>query len=292
MLTSKSQAEFILHLEQKGYVSKSTQRAAYYATHYANWLQAHQLCVEEATYNDLLNYIGHLQASGSSKHKVNEALRNLRLYYTYLQIPNIAYGVAIRGEQHQSLPLLSAKELEQLYQHFAPQSQQGYWRHSDKLLLGLIIYQCLAPRELFRIALNELDLSQGTLYIPAGLKHKAARRLKLEAHQIMPLHHYVQNHRDSSTEKLFSPQCSCLGRLQGQLKGLFKQVHKQAQEIGVDLIRFTQLRQSRLTLWIQQYGLRQAQYMGGYKRVANVERYRQQDTEELSASVQQYHPLK
>lgn len=284
--------DFILHLEKNGYVAKSRQRAEYYASDYLDWLNQRNLDIKEATYNDLLNYIGHLQITGSSKSKVNEALRNIRLYYYYLQIPNIAYGVVIRGEQQQSLPLLNSEELDKLYHHFETQSQKGYWRHSDKILLGLIVYQCLDTRDIFRIELNDLNLNKGTIYIPEGIKRKASRTLKLEPHQIIPLHEYIQSHREKeTTEKLFSPQCTCLGRLQGQLKDLFKQVQQQAKAIELDIIRFNQVRQSRITLWIKQYGLRKTQYMAGFKRVDNVERYKQQDTEDLSEYVKKYHPL-
>ena len=284
--------KFILHLEKNGYVAKSRQRAEYYATDYLNWLNQRNLEIKEATYNDLLNYIGHLQKQGSSKSKVNESLRNIRLYYDYLQIPNIAYGVKIRGEQHESMPLFSEAELDKIYQSFTTQSKKGYWRFSDKIILGLIVYQCLDTRDIFRIELNDLNLEKGTIYIPEGIKRKASRSLKLESHQIIPLHDYIQNHREENvTEKLFSPQCTCLGRLQGQLKDLFKQVKQQAQENNINLIRFNQIRQSRITLWIKQHGLRKTQYMGGFRRVDNVERYRQQDTEDLSEYVNKYHPL-
>lgn len=284
--------DFILHLEKNGYVAKSIQRAEYYASDYLDWLNQRNLDIKEATYNDLLNYIGHLQITGSSKSKVNEALRNIRLYYDYLQIPNIAYGVVIRGEQQQSLPLLSSEELDKLYHHFETRSQKGYWRYSDKIILGLIVYQCLDTRDVFRIELTDLNLNKGTIYIPEGIKRKASRTLKLEPHQIIPLHEYITKHREKDiTEKLFSPQCTCLGRLQGQLKDLFKQVQQQAKEIELDIIRFNQVRQSRITLWIKQYGLRKTQYMAGFKRVDNVERYKQQDTEDLSEYVKKYHPL-
>jgi site-specific recombinase XerD len=182
---------FKLHLSKRGYVSKSIQRAVYCASAYETWLGQSHLSLREATYNDLLNYVGHLQKTGSSKSKCNEFLRNLRLYYEYLQLPNIAYGVKIRGETHQSMPFLTAEELDKIYHHFEPRSQ----------------------------------------------------------------------------------------------------IKAQAQEIGLDVIRFNQLRQSRLTLWIRQHGLRQAQYMAGFRRVGNVERYRQQDTEDLRAYVLKYHPL-
>ena len=284
---------FILHLEKNGYVEKSVQRAEYYASDYLDWLTQRNLDIKEATYNDLLNYIGHLQITGSSKHRINESLRNIRLYYDYLKLPNIAYGVVIRGEQHQPLPLLSDEELDKLYQRFETQSRKGYWRFSDKIILGLIVYQCLDTRDIFRIELTDLDLTKGTIYIPEGIKRKASRTLKLEPHQIIPLHEYITNHREKdTTQKLFSPQCTCLGRLQGQLKELFKQVKEQAREINLDVVRFGQLRTSRLTLWVRQYGLRKAQYLAGFKRVDTIERYRQQDTEDLSEYVKKYHPLK
>ena len=283
---------FILHLEKNGYVAKSRQRAEYYATDYLNWLNQRNLEIQEAVYNDLLNYIGHLQKQDSSKSKVNESLRNIRLYYDYLQIPNIAYGVKIRGEQHESMPLFSEAELDKIYQLFETKSQKGYWRFSDKILLGLIVYQCLDTRDIFRIELNDLNLEKGTIYIPEGIKRKASRTLKLEPHQIIPLHDYIQNHRENEvTEKLFSPQCTCLGRLQGQLKDLFKQVKQQAQENEINLIRFGQIRNSRITLWVRRYGLRKAQCLAGFKRVDTVERYRTNDTEDLIEHVQKYHPL-
>ena len=284
--------KFSTYLVKMGYVEKSIQRAVYYAEDYENWLIQKHLTAKEATYNDLLNYIGYLQQTGSSKTRINEALRNIRLYYNYLQVPNIAYQVVLRGEEKKQLPLLTSEELERLYNHFETRSQKGYWRHSDKILLGLIVYQCLDTRDIYRLELGHLNLESGKIYIPEGIKRKASRTLKLEAHQIIPLHHYINNHRDTSTEKLFSPQCTCLGRLQGQLKDLFKQVKEQAKEIDIDLVRFNQIRQSRITLWIRQHGLRKTQYMGGFRRVDNVERYRQQDTEDLSEYVQKYHPLK
>lgn len=284
--------KFSAYLVKMGYVEKSIQRAVYYAEDYENWLAQKHLTAKEATYNDLLNYIGDLQKQGSSKTRINESLRNIRLYYNYLQVPNIAYQVVLRGEEKKQLPLLTSEELERLYNHFETRSQKGYWRYSDKILLGLIVYQCLDTKDMYRLELGHLNLESGKIYIPEGIKRKASRTLKLEAHQIIPLHHYINNHRDTSTEKLFSPQCTCLGRLQGQLKDLFRQVKEQAKEIDIDLVRFNQIRQSRITLWIRQHGLRKTQYMGGFRRVDNVERYKQQDVDDLREYVMKYHPLK
>jgi site-specific recombinase XerD len=280
------------YLIKNGYVNKSIQRAESVAAHYQHWVKEQQLNINTVIYNDLMNYVGHLQKQGSSKSKINEYLRNIRLYYEYLKIPNIAFGVVIRGEEKNTMPLLNDEELEKIYNHFESKSKKGYWRYSDKIILGFIVYQCLDTKDIYRIELKDLDLTKGTIYIPAGVKRKASRTLKLEAHQIVPLYEYISNHRAKEvTQKLLSPQCTCLGRLQGQLKDLFKQVNTQTEEININLIRFSQIRQSRITIWIRQHGLRKTQYLGGYKRVDNVERYRQQDVEDLRESIKKYHPL-
>ena len=283
---------FVEYLEKNGYVNKSIQRAASVAAWYNEWLQTQNLNPQTAQYSDLMNYIGSLQKQESSKAKINEYLRNIRLYYEYLAIPNIAFGVVIKGEEKNIMPLFTDEELDKIYNHFESRSKKGYWRYSDKIILGFIVYQCLDTKDIFRIELKDLDLTKGKIYIPKGQKRKASRTLKLEAHQIVPLYEYTQKYRDKeSTEKLLSPQCTCLGRLQGQLKDLFKQVKKQSEEINIPLIRFNQIRQSRITIWIRQHGLRKTQYLGGYKRVDNVERYRQQDVEDLRESIKKYHPL-
>jgi len=183
---------FILHLEKNGYVPKSIQRAEYYAINYKDWLTRRNLNSKEATYNDLLNYIGDLQKQGCSKSKINESLRNIRLYYDYLQIPNIAFGVKIKGEQHESMPLFNEEELETIYDGFETKSKKGYWRFSDKIILGLIVYQCLDTRDIFRIELTDLDLKKGTIYIPEGIKRKASRTLKLESNMDLEKHNILQ----------------------------------------------------------------------------------------------------
>ena len=105
--------------------------------------------------------------------------------------------------------------------------------------------------------------------------------MNLEAHQILQLHHYIENHRDKTTEKLISPQTAKFANLHDQFKALNNQIRKLGTEINCNIVRLNQLRQSRITLWIKQHGLRKTQYMAGFKRVENVERYRQQDSEDL-----------
>jgi len=115
--------------------------------------------------------------------------------------------------------------------------------------------------------------------------------LQLEAHQILQLHHYIENHRDKNGTKLISPQAEKFDNLHDQITNLNRQIRKLGETLQMDIKRLSQLKQSRITLWIKQHGLRKTQYLAGFKRVENVERYRQQDSEDLKQYVMQFHPL-
>ena len=283
-------ANFAAYLENEGYLPKTIRRSVGYATQYTHWLNHHHIAMHQATYNDLLAYIGHLQTARKSAPLINNQLRSIRRYYTYLQLPNIAYGVHIKGTCQSQLLPLTATHLDQLYHHFLPASI-GPYRHTDLLFLGLMIYQALDEQDILRLQFTDLDLAKGTLYVPAGIKRKAGRTIALMAHQVIPLQHYLTHHRKEN-ELLFYPQCISFNRLHDQFKVLSIKVKNLAKTLNISFIRFSQLRKSRITLWIQQYGLRKAQYLAGFRQVHNVEVYQQQDTTDLVAAVQQYHPLK
>lgn len=282
---------FTSYLIKNGFVAKSIQRAVYCAAHYQSWLQSVNLTIAEATYKDLLNYIGYLQYLQKSKPVTNEHLRSISLYYQCLQLPNIAYQVRVRGEEKKQYAMFSEEELSHIYNSYQPSAQKGFWRYSDKILLGFTIYQALDERDIERLEIQHLNLQTGKLEVPGGSKRKVARTVSLEAHQILQLHHYIENYRDKTTEKLISPQAAKFTNLHDQFKALNQQIRALAKTLELNIQRLHQLRQSRITLWIKQYGLRKTQYLAGFRRVENVERYRQQDSEDLRQYVLEYHPL-
>ena len=281
---------FTAYLIKNGFVEKTRQRMLYCANHYQKWLTQRNLTVEEAVYKDLLNYIGYLQQS-KSKQVINEHLRAVSHYNRHLQIPDIAYQVRVRGIENRQCLMFGEEELNHIYNSYQPKARKGVWRHSDKILLGFTVYQALDERDIERLELQHLNLQTGKLHVPGGSRRKEARFLNLEAHQILQLHHYIENHRDKTTEKLISPQAAKFSNLHDQFKALSSQIRTLAAEINCNIVRLNQLRQSRITLWIKQHGLRKTQYMAGFKRVENIERYRRQDSEDLRQYVLQFHPL-
>jgi site-specific recombinase XerD len=265
---------------------------------FTTWLQLNKLTLKTIKYNQLLNYIGHLQNQEKSKTSINTTLRAIEHYYHFLKLPNIALNVRIRGIAQEQIILLTEEELQDIYTNYQDKTKHGYFKYSNKLLLGLMIFQALDKQDIMNLELSDLDLKKGILKVPGGVRRKNSRIVKLEANQIIPFHEYITNHRGigrnnkpntEQSEKLFHPNCNKEQRLHDQLKALAKTIKEQNQEIHFK--RLTQLKQSRIGIWIDLYGLRKTQYLSGYKNVGNIEKYRNKDMKNLSKQIEMFHPL-
>jgi hypothetical protein len=161
-----------------------------------------------------------------------------------------------------------------------------------------MIFQGLDKQDLINLELNDILLEKGIVKVPGGIRRKNSRTVQLEAHQIIPLHDYTTNYRGIgrngkvSTEeslKLFHPNVNKEQRVHEQLKALAKDIRAQNPDLNIK--RLTQLKQSRIGIWIDLYGLRKTQYLAGYKDVGNIEKYRNKDMKNLSKQIELFHPL-
>jgi len=227
-----------------------------------------------------------MQNEKRSKSLINEYLRGLSHYYEYKKLPNVTLEVRLLGETKSKLPLLKEVKLDEIYNNFSPLKAEKS-NQTDKIILGLIIYQALDRTEILKLRLDELNLAQGKLKIVGGIKKKAERILNLKSHQIIPLHEYINNHRINLNEKLLSFTCEKYSRLRNQLKRILIQIQSKNKEI----INFNQLKQSRYAIWIQKYGIRKAQYLGGFKQPSSVQIYQDMYLEDLKNNIKKYHPL-
>ncbi len=282
---------FYKHLQQKSYVIETVSYYSRNAYYYKNWLSSKGISLKEARYTNLMEYVAYLQSTGKSSVMINKHLKSIELYYDYLQLPNIAHTVRLKNTKKHARLFLTEKELDQLY-HTYQTSTTTYLKHTNKLLLGLTIYQGLEIQELLTLEKTDVNLGQGILQIRAGKFLKNDRKLELKAHQIIPLQQYITNHRKpSEAELLFLPQALYKHRLKYQLGTIHLELKELAKTTDISYKSLQQLRQSRIVQWIKHYGLRQAQYLSGHKGITSIERYQKQDLEDLSKQVQQYHPL-
>jgi len=271
------------------------------AFYYTSWLKNNHSNLQKATYKDLMDYVGYLKdVEQKTKNTINEHLRGIEIYYRYLELPNIAFKVRVRGHQEQIPLLLNEEELKKIYEHYDGYLQGSHLRYSNKILVGLFIYQAVDITELQRIELHDVDLEKGTIYLPAGARIKNSRIVNLEVHQIIALHEYITKYRTKKTkykqhqytsDLLFTPQAEKKHRLMTQCKYISKHLKIQTKELEVNYQSLRQLRQSRISIWIKQYGIRQAQYLSGRRKAHTIERYRKLDLEDLSDKIQKFHPL-
>jgi len=293
--------EFRLYLQQnKGYVEKTAKHSLFCINEYLQWIKEEKLSIKKVSYKDILNYIGSLQQRSCSKSKINHQLRTISQYNEFLKITDHAKDVRLRGIKKENNAFLSDTELNKIYQNFESKNKKGHYLYSDKIMVGLVIYQALEEKDIFRLELKDLDLEQGKIYIKSGLKTKEARTLDLQAFQIIPLKNYIDNYRKSyhkdheeqESAKLFTPNCDKPHRLHDQFKIIARSLKEQAEREQINLPKIGVLRQSRIVLWIKQYGLRKAQYLGGFRAINAVERYQQEDITDLQDYIKEHHPLK
>jgi integrase/recombinase XerD len=287
---------FSEYLERAGLARSNYRRMEILAEGWLAWLKRKQLPLETTTYTDLLDYVGHLQKQDKSRYVINRTLQTISHYYRFQNLPDIAFGVRLRGVTQTAVgKLLTAEQLTDLYDGFEIKVDKGYYHHSDKLILGLMIFQGLEMGEIERLELNDLELERGMVKVPSG-RFRMPRTVPLEGQQILPWRRFVDDVRPSlitePSDKLLAPQADKRQRLHHQLKRLSKSAKAQSNTIlDLELTKLNQLRQSRIAIWVESYGLRKAQYLSGLRQLLSVERYQKQRLEDLQRQIGQHHPL-
>ena len=267
-------------MKAQQYTSKTAKYYANYADYYCTWLTSKQLVIATTNYNVLLDYIGFLRLSKSNT-MVNQHIRAIALFYEFLKLPNFANGVQLKSDKKDVKLYLTDKELNSIYTNYTAKY---------KLMLGLIIFQNLASKELIHLKLVDIDLDKGTLYVASGKYVKNSRILPLAAHQIIPLHHYITD-RKTTGEYLFINTLKQAYKIEKQRVQIHKALVKQTQDSAINYQSLQQLQQSRIVSWIKQYGLRKAQYLSGHKSILSIERYQNQDIQDLAKQIKKLHPL-
>jgi len=263
---------------------------------YQEWLSKRGLDIQTAQYKDLMDHVGYLQKHGKSIHRVNHVLRSISHYYDYKGWPNIAQTTRMRGvPRTQPQGLLSEEDLRELYESYYPEPHRNNYHHTDKLILGLLIYQALDMSEFMKIELQDVQLERGMIYVKSG-RQKKERYVPLKANQVLILDRYIRETRpklaSKTSDKLFSPQADDYELLHYQFRLLSIKMKTHAkEELDISLNKLSQLRQSRIAIWVKEDGIRKAQYLAGFRNVSSAERYRKASLEDLKKQVNIYHPL-
>jgi len=175
-------------------------------------------------------------------------------------------------------------------------------------MLGLLVYQGLTREELETLRPEHLKLREGKISIPETNKN-SGRTLELKPFQILDLQEYVLVIRPKILAERRSAErpgrkprefraVEAIEQLFTSLNGS-ENIKSSLLHLGYALKKInpkyrnaTQIRQSVITEWLKEKGLRQVQYMAGHRYVSSMERYLTTNLEDLREALNKHHPLK
>ena len=273
--------DFKKYLGEKNYSLKTTREIINQTKRYKEWLKAKNLEAKELSYPDLQNYIGYLQTLSIKVHGINQHIRSVGHYQRYTKHPDPTIEVRILGREEKNNILLTNEEIEKILKTY---KEKGPYEETEWIILNLIIYQALERHELGNLKKAEINLEEGKINISQSRKRNG-RTLKLESHQILILQKYKQSIPKERESFII------YGNLRHKLENLLKTLRKHKIHHKIPVENYNQLRQSQYKEWIKQYGLRKAQYLGGFKSIKGIQKYKAQDLEDLKENIRKYHPL-
>lgn len=297
-------------------MSKETIRAYnYYLLSFISWLDGESLETEAVSGPDLMAYLNYLKKQGKSKLHGSHCLIAVRHYFDWQlqqskREDNPAKHIKLRGLKGTKLHnILSKEELEGIYHKYdaaqAPTGKphtfrmQQLVRQRNKTMLGLIVYQGLVTSEINNLAIGDLKLKEGTVYVAGGRKSNE-RTLELKPHQIMELMEYLYTTRkellsycSGDRQQLYLPAPASGQRTasQNDTINIWKRLTADVRKQQPRFTNFLQVRTSVITHWLKQYNLRQVQYMSGHRYVSTTERYLINQMEDLQKDIDQFHPI-
>ena len=270
---------FEKYLVSLKFTSKTIKRYVVWEREFEHYFEGQEL--KDLSYNELLVYFQDKQSKGLTRSTLVHILARIKRYYSYLNVPNPLENFRLKGyEKPKQLHYLSGEELEQIEQAASRSERLKPW---EKIMLGLLIYQGLATEELPHLRVKEVDLQAGVLNVPAS--NLAGRELPLEARQMLLLLAYTQNKK---------PYAKLLPSLSvGKVGNRYEYLKRQIKELvpAIQFKNLSQLRSSRIRLWIEARGILAAQYLAGHRSLISTQYYQKEESAALRAIFEDIHPM-
>ncbi|HAD96133.1 MAG TPA: hypothetical protein DCG19_01945 [Cryomorphaceae bacterium] len=258
---------------------------------FLNWCTHQNINPATASLDQLYTYKKELVEQGLKAQTVQQHLSILKHYYASIdREDNPALLVKHKKREH-TLPehLFGEDELKELYRSL---EASNLVQRRDKVMIGMVIFQGLRREELTLIETEHLNLDTTTLYVPSTTKTNS-RNIELHPMQMKDLLAYVYDYRplllkeaQKNTTRLFFSM--------GTGNAMNNAIQRKMDTLRhwhPALRSLAQLRESRISLWVQAYGLRKAQYLSGIKYTSSMLRYKTQDIEQLKRKLAVVHPM-
>ena len=286
-----------------------------YLLRFISWMDGENIEAEAASSADLMAFLGYLSKLEKSKQNRSHYLIAVRHFFDWqLQLDkrsdNPAKLIKLRGLKSRKLyNILAKEELESIYhKHDAGQAPTGrshtyhiqrLTQQRNKTMLGLIVYQGLLTSEINALAVADLNLKDGTLFVAGGRKSNE-RILELKPHQIMELMEYLQTTRKAllsygtgERQELYLPAPASGQKTitNNDSINVWKRLSDEVRKQHPRFLNFLQVRTSVITYWLKVHNLRQVQYMAGHRFLSTTEGYLINQMEDLQKDIDAFHPI-
>ena len=285
------QETFTNYLIKQGLRTKTAQNYSKKLERIKQSIKSQNLNINTLSLEQLYDIKNQCKEQGLSLATIKQYFVCLKYYYHFIERKDNPAQLVKFQRRQQTLPtnLLSHHEILSLYQSYPINSIKD---KRDIAILGIMLFQGLKRAEVEQLELHYLDVNQAELYVPATSQTNA-RTLELHPIQMKHLLEYIYEVRDillreknKETNLLFfslGTGKSINNVLSSSVKEL-KQKNKYFKSL-------TQLRESRISLWLKEFGVRKTQYLSGMKNASSLMRYVTHDIEKLRQKLCIVHPL-
>jgi len=283
--------DFKHYFEKRGYKPRTIRGYTNSLKQFFRWCEDNCINPEVATIEELYDYQSYTREQGLAVATIRERTIILKHYYRCIKRPENP-ALLLRAErQEKKLPkgMLDEEMLVELYLGILPKT---HIQKRNKCMLGLILFQGLKRADLSQLKPEHINEDQSRIYVPETNKTNA-RYIPLKAIQREDLRHYIYTLRSQliiearkESDYLFFSQGTGKG-LNNSLGLMFRALKKQYPNLG----SLQQLRESKITLWVKEFGIRKTQYLSGIRYASSVLRYKAIDNDKLKHKIALIHPM-
>jgi integrase/recombinase XerD len=253
--------------------------------------------VHECSYSDMLDFVKEVRKEGHSIDHESRYVRAIRQLYASEIVnermtANPVGSMVIRGRVRR-LPhnLLTPEQLQNIYHSYTPQTDNQL---RNKVILGLYINQGLMRTDINRLEIQDINLVKGTIRIRKNIK-LSERKLPLAAYQVLILSDYISRVRPQLLKQSEYQKGDRLFFTYAHGQTINEALRKLLQDLKrkhPELKTFGQIRSSVVSQWVKEKPIREAQYMAGHGSIISTQYYQDVNLQDLSSSLNEYHPLK
>jgi site-specific recombinase XerD len=162
----------------------------------------------------------------------------------------------------------------------------------ELVMLGVFLFQGIRLDEIKLLTTKNIDLERGIISIPQTATTNV-RNISLATAQVPKLMTYLYEVRPKLLQEA-GKQSALLFFSTGKgnsLKSAVAAAQKRLKQSHTQVTCLSYIRQSRVTHWVKELGIRKAQYFSGMKYASSLLRYQMRDTDSLKRALQVVHPL-